>query len=303
MVTFAKGPVFVSGPRTFTSGLVFNETDLTGIPEAVGAARKADVVVMALGEDCFQSGEGRSQTEIGLKGLQQQLLDAVLTVNKNVVVVLMNGRPLVINRMAETVPSILECWHLGSQSGLAIADVLFGDYNPAGKLPVSFPRAVGQLPLYYNQKSTGRPSGGEGIFFWSHYSDQQNDALFPFGYGLSYTSFAYENLVLSSEKIPMNGELKVSVRVKNTGQVAGEEVVQLYIRDLVGSTARPVKELKGFRKVMIQPGETADVEFTLTAADLAFYTASGEWKAEPGSFRLWVGTNSAEGLEAGFTLE
>ncbi len=302
-VTFAKGPDYIVGQRAFQTKLQYNTTNRQGIAEAVAAARNASVVVMALGEDCFQTGEGRSQTEIGLKGLQQELLDAVYQVNKNVVVVLMNGRPLEITRMAGTVPSIVEAWHLGSEAGNAIADVLFGDYNPAGKLPVSFPRAVGQLPLYYNHKNTGRPTGDENVVFWSQYNDQPNTPLFPFGYGLSYTTFSYEELKMSSETLAKNGTLQVSVKVKNTGSVAGEEVVQLYLRDLVGSLTRPVKELKGFEKVMIQPGETKEVQFTLTPADLAFFTAQGKWEAEPGDFKLWVGPNSAEGLEAAFTLQ
>lgn len=302
-VTFAKGPDYIVGQRAFPTKLQYNTTNRQGIAEAVAAARNASVVVMALGEDCFQTGEGRSQTEIGLKGLQQELLDAVYQVNKNVVVVLMNGRPLEITRMAGTVPSIVEAWHLGSEAGNAIADVLFGDYNPAGKLPVSFPRAVGQLPLYYNHKNTGRPTGDENVVFWSQYNDQPNTPLFPFGYGLSYTTFSYEELKMSTETLAKNGTLQVSVKVKNTGSVAGEEVVQLYLRDLVGSLTRPVKELKGFEKVMIQPGETKEVQFTLTPADLAFFTAQGKWEAEPGDFKLWVGPNSAEGLEAAFTLQ
>lgn len=302
-VTFAKGPDYIVGQRAFQTKLQYNTTNRQGIAEAVAAARNASVVVMALGEDCFQTGEGRSQTEIGLKGLQQELLDAVYQVNKNVVVVLMNGRPLEITRMAGTVPSIVEAWHLGSEAGNAIADVLFGDYNPAGKLPVSFPRAVGQLPLYYNHKNTGRPTGDENVVFWSQYNDQPNTPLFPFGYGLSYTTFSYEELKMSTETLTKNGTLQVSVKVKNTGSVAGEEVVQLYLRDLVGSLTRPVKELKGFEKVMIQPGETKEVQFTLTPADLAFFTAQGKWEAEPGDFKLWVGPNSAEGLEAAFTLQ
>jgi len=301
-VAFEKGPVYIEGQRTFTSELKFNLTDRKGIPEAVAAASRADVVVMALGEDCFQSGEGRSQTEIGLKGLQEELLEAVIKVNKNVVVVLMNGRPLDIRCMAEAVPAILETWHLGSQAGAAIADVLFGDYNPSGKLPVTFPRSAGQLPLYYNHLSTGRPEKTD-IVFWSHYTDELNEPLFPFGFGLSYTTFEYSDLRLSSNKMKLNGKIKVFVKVKNTGTLAGEEVVQMYTRDLVGSVSRPVKELKGFRKVMILPGETAEVEFSLEPENLAFYHPDGRWTVEPGQFSLWVGPDSSSGLEAGFEIE
>lgn len=301
-VSFAKGPAYVVGQRTFTKELSFNLTDRKGIPEAAAAASRADVVVMALGEDCFQSGEGRSQAEIGLKGLQEELLEAVYRVNKNVVVVLMNGRPLDITCMAGTVPVILEAWHLGSQAGAAIADVLFGDYNPSGKLPVSFPRSVGQLPVYYNHLSTGRP-GKSDIVFWSHYTDELNEPLFPFGYGLSFTTFEYSDLTLSSNKMKLTGYIKVTVKVKNTGTLEGEEVVQLYTRDLVGSVSRPVKELKGFRKVKISPGKSAVVEFSLKPEDVALYHPSGKWTVEPGQFRLWVGPDSSGGLEADFEIE
>lgn len=303
-VVFENGPALTVGEREFKIPVNFNTTDLSGLNEAVSLSKKSDVVVLALGEDCFQTGEGRSQTDISLKGFQQKLLEEVYKVNKNVVVVLMNGRPLEINWMAENVPSILETWHLGSEAGNAIADVLFGDYNPAGKLPVSFPKSVGQLPLYYNYLSTGRPDGDpNGMVFWSHYTDESNQPLFPFGFGLSYTSFDYVDLKLSSRELTADGELKISTTVKNTGDRAGEEVVQLYVRDMVGSISRPVKELKGFEKVMLKAGESKEITFTLTAEDLKFYGASNEWKAEPGEYKIWVGTNSADGLESGFALK
>lgn len=303
-VTFAKGPAFTVGVRSFSTPVFYNTTDLSGLNEAVSTAIKSDVVVIALGEDCFQTGEGRSQTDISLKGFQQKLLEEIYKVNKNVVVVLMNGRPLEINWMAENVPSILEAWHLGSEAGNAIADVLFGDYNPAGKLPVSFPKAVGQLPLYYNHLNTGRPDGDpNGSVFWSHYTDESNLPLYPFGYGLSYTTFEYSALKLSSDVLSADSDLVISVTLKNTGERAGEEVAQLYIRDLVGSISRPVKELKGFEKVMLNPGESKEITFTLSVGDLAFYGASDEWKLEPGDYKLWVGTNSSEGLEGSFTLK
>jgi len=301
-LTFAKGPVFVSGESKFTVHLEFNTTDRTGIAEAVKVAKSADVVVLALGENCFQTGEGRSQTDIRMKGLQQELLEAVCAANKNVVVVLMNGRPMDISWMAENVPSIVEAWHLGSEAGNGIADVLFGDYNPAGKLPVSFPRAVGQVPLYYNHKSTGRPSG-DGNVFWSHFTDAPNDALFPFGYGLSYTTFEYSDLKISATEISKGDQLLVSVNVKNTGRVAGQEVVQLYIRDLVGSITRPVKELKAFNKISLNPGESKLVNFKLDENDLAFWGADNQFRVEPGDFKLWVGTNSVEGIEVAFKFK
>ena len=301
-VRFERGPAFIANTPDFTHQLQFNETDSAGIDEAVQLAKEMDVVVLALGENCFQTGEGRSQTEITLKGCQQQLLEAVYAVNKNVVVVLMNGRPLVIDWMADHVPAIVEAWQLGSEAGNAIADVLFGDYNPAGKLPMSFPRAVGQCPIYYNHFSTGRPDD-TGLVFWSHYTDELNTPLFPFGYGLSYTSFEYSALKLSASEITDDQKLNVSVMVKNTGSVDGEEVVQLYVRDLYGSIARPVKELKGFKKIFLKAGESKTVEFELAATDLAFYGADKTWKAEAGDFDLWVGTNSQSGLEVGFKLK
>jgi beta-glucosidase len=301
-VAFERGPRYISNDPEFTMHLEFNETDPSGIDEAVELARKTDVVVMALGENCFQSGEGRSQTDINLKGYQQELLKAVYEVNKNVVVVLMNGRPLVINWMAEHVPAIVEAWHLGSEAGNAIADVLFGDYNPSGKLPVSFPRSVGQCPIYYNHFSTGRAED-TGTVFWSHYTDESNEPLFPFGYGLSYTTFSYSDLQLNADEITAGQKLKVSVVVKNTGEVDGEEVVQLYVQDLYGSIARPVKELKGFEKIFLKAGESKTVAFELGANDLAFFGADKTWKAEPGDFNLWVGTNSQSGLKGSFKLK
>ncbi|MGE0019777.1 MAG: beta-glucosidase BglX [Draconibacterium sp.] len=302
-VIFAKGPDYVVSARNFSTKLKFNETDLSGLDAAVKAARSAGVVVIALGEDCFQSGEGRSQSDISLKGLQQKLLDEVYKVNKNVVVVLMNGRPLEINKMAETVPAILETWHLGSQAGNAIADVLFGDYNPSGKLPVSFPRSVGQLPMSYAHFSTGRPSGSDDVTLWSRYVDVANTPLYPFGYGLSYTTFEYSGLTISDSVLTKGSEISATVTLKNSGERFGEEVVQLYIRDLVGSIARPVKELKGFQKIGLNAGESKEITFKVSEKDLEFFTEAAGWHTEPGQFKLWVGTSSAEGLEGDFELK
>jgi beta-glucosidase len=302
-VLYAKGADLVAGDRSFVTELTFNTSDKSGFDAARAIARRADVVLLAIGEDCFQTGEGRSQTDIGLKGVQEELMKEIYNVNNNVVVVLMNGRPMTLNWMAEQVPAIVEAWYLGSQAGHAIADVLFGDYNPSGKLPVSFPYEVGQEPLYYNHKNTGRPTGGGGMVFWSHYTDAPNEARFPFGYGLSFTSFEYSDITLSSTEMSMDGELEVSVTVTNAGDRAGAEVVQLYIRDLVASATRPVKELKGFQKIELEPGESRTVTFTLTAEDLAFYTPDGSWTAEPGAFKVFVGTNSRDVKEGEFRLE
>ncbi len=300
-VLYAEGAKLVTGPRNFGAPSVYNTSDRSGFPAAIEAARAADVVLLAIGEDAFQSGEGRSQADIGLKGLQDELLRAVVGVNKKVVVVLMNGRPLTIGHVAEAVPAIVETWLLGSQSGHAIADVLFGDYNPSGRLPVSFPRHVGQEPLYYARKNTGRPGPEPGVT-WSHYTDVSNEPLYPFGFGLSYTSFTYSDPKLSAAQIEPDGRLQVSVTVTNAGQRAGTEIVQLYVRDRVGSVTRPIKELKGFQRVELAPGQAREVTFTLAPADLAFYTARGRWEAEPGDFTVFVGGNSRDVKQASFRL-
>ncbi len=301
-VVHAEGVKLVTGPRNFMARSVLNTTDRSGIPAAVEAARAADVVVLAVGEDAFQSGEGRSQVDIGFKGLQDELIKAVLEANKKVVVVLMTGRPIVLGGTAESVPAIVEAWHGGSQAGHAIADVLFGDYNPSGKLPVAFPRHVGQMPMTYAHKNTGRPGPEPGVT-WSAYTDVSNDPLYPFGYGLSYTTFAYSEPRVSAPEIGRDGSLQVTATVTNAGQRAGVEVAQLYVRDLVGSVTRPVKELKGFQKVDLQPGQSREVTFTLKASDLAFYTAAGKWEAEPGAFKVFVGGNSRDVKEAAFALK
>ncbi len=300
-VRHAQGAPLAVGPREFNYELVLNDTDRSGFPAAVEAARGADTVILVLGEEAFQSGEGRSQVDIGLKGVQEELLREILAVNRQVVLVLMNGRPLVLSEAALGVPAIVEAWHLGSEAGHAIADVLFGDHNPSGKLPVSFPRHVGQEPLYYNHKNTGRPTP-TGMVYWSHYTDAPNTPRFPFGHGLSYTTFDYSELDLSAEEIDREGSLEVRVTVTNSGERAGAEVVQLYIRDLVASATRPVKELKGFEKIELAPGESREVSFEITAETLAFYTPRGAWEAEPGEFRVFVGTSSESVQEAGFTL-
>ncbi len=301
-VVHAEGVKLVTGPRNFMARSVINTTDRSGIPAAVEAARAADVVVLAVGEDAFQSGEGRSQVDIGFKGLQEELIKAVLEANKRVVVVLMTGRPLVLGGTAGSLPAIVEAWHGGSQAGHAIADVLFGEYNPSGKLPVAFPRHVGQMPMTYAHKNTGRPGPQPGVT-WSSYTDVANDPLYPFGYGLSYTTFTYSEPRVSASEIGRDGSLQVTATVTNAGPRAGVEVAQLYVRDLVGSVTRPVKQLKGFQRVDLQPGQSREVTFTLKAADLAFYTASGKWEAEPGAFKVFVGGNSRDVKEAAFSLK
>jgi beta-glucosidase len=301
-ITYAEGAPLGVGARDFVQELQINYRDTSGFEAAVAAAKAADTVVIAVGEEAFQSGEARSQVDISLKGVQRQLLEAVYAANSDMVMVLMNGRPLVLNWPARNVPAILETWHLGSEAGNAIADVLFGDFNPSGKLPVSFPYHVGQEPLYYNTKNTGRPES-KGNVFWSHYTDAPNVALYPFGFGLSYTTFNYYDFKLSAKEIAIGDELTVEVTVENTGERAGAEVVQLYVRDLVGSVTRPVKELKGFRKVELEPEAEQTGRFTLTAEDLAYFTARGRWEAEPGEFVVYVGTDSVQVSEKRFVLK
>ena len=282
-------------PEGFHEEVSINETDKTGISNAIRVARDADVVVMVLGEYGFQSGEGRSRTNLDLPGFQQELLEEVYKVNKNIVLVLMNGRPLVLNWHSENLPAIVEAWHLGTSSGNAIAEVLYGDFNPSGKLPMSFPRSVGQLPLYYNYKSTGRPGAdGEdaGSVFWSHYQDELNSPLYPFGYGLSYTDFTISNISLSSNELSNDESITASVTVSNIGDVKGREVVQLYIQDKYASATRPVRELKGFELVDLEPGETKTVEFTINEKLLEFYNASNQWATEPGEFNVFIGNSS-----------
>ena len=296
---YAKGADLALGPVNFINEVKINETDKTGFNAAVQLAKESEVVIMVLGEHGFQSGEGRSRTKLDLPGVQQQLLEEVYKVNKKIILILMNGRPLAITWADEHIPAILETWQLGSQSGNAIAQVLFGDYNPGGKLPMTFPRSVGQVPIYYNHYNTGRP-GPKDLVFWSHYIDENYKPLYPFGYGLSYTQFDYSNLKID-ESNP--AAIKVSVIVKNTGKVAGEEVVQLYIRDKIGSVVRPVKELKGFKKIKLGPAESQEVEFLLTNAELGFYTNDGEFVVEPGEFDVMVGTHSQQGIYGHFTIK
>jgi len=303
-VTYAKGADVTVGRTLFPFEVHINTTDKSGFPEAIALAKNSDVVVMVLGEHGLQTGEGRSRTEIGLPGVQQELLEEIYKVNKKIVLILNNGRPLALPWADENIPAIVEAWHLGTQSGNAIAQVLYGDYNPSGKLPMTFPRNVGQVPIYYNQKNTGRPSMNEPeSVFWSHYTDVPNTPLYPFGYGLSYSKFEYSDLKLSSGSFTKNGKITVSVTVKNTGKVIGKEVVQLYIRDLIGSLTRPVKELKGFEMIELKANEQKTVSFTIDEKTIEYFTANAKWEAEAGDFKVFVGGNSAQTLEANFKFE
>jgi beta-glucosidase len=247
---------------------------------------------MVLGEEGHQSGEGRSRTNIGLPGLQLELLKEIHKVNKNIVLVVMSGRPLDLTWEDKHIPSILQAWQLGSKSGDAIANVLFGDYNPSGKLTMSFPRNVGQVPVYYNFKNTGRPSTSIEQVTNSGYADVENSPLYSFGYGLSYTSFSYSNLSIDKDNMNKTSSIKASIELSNTGLRKGKEVVQLYIRDVVGSIARPMKELKGFKLIELNPGESTTVEFEIDNSLLEFYTYNKKWESEPGKFQLFIGGNS-----------
>ena len=300
-LTYSKGADVTEGRTQFIWETKINTTNKSGFPAAISAAKDADVVIMVLGEHGLQSGEGRSRTDIGLPGVQQELLEAVLKVNPNVVLVLNNGRPLAIPWADENIPAIVEAWQLGTQSGNAIAQVLYGDYNPSGKLPMTFPRTVGQVPIYYNFKNTGRSAMNEPeSVFWSHYIDEKNTPLYAFGHGLSYSKFEYNKLQLSSPSFTKNGKIMVSVTVKNTGKVTGKEVVQLYIRDLIGSVTRPVKELKGFEMIELQPNEMKEVTFEINEKTIEYFTANRKWEAEPGDFKVFIGGSSVTKLEGDF---
>jgi beta-glucosidase len=299
-LTYAKGADVSLGEIKFVSEVNINTTDKSEFPQAVAVAKTADVVVMVLGEIGYQSGEGRSRTELGLPGVQQELLEAIYKVNKNIVLVLNNGRPLVLNWHQEHLPAIVEAWQLGTQSGNAIAQVLYGDYNPSGKLPMSFPRAVGQIPIYYNYKNTGRPSlPAPGRVFWSHYQDVENTPLYPFGYGLSYTTFEYSNL---QARVVSDTEVNVSVTLKNSGKLTGKEVVQLYIKDHYATVTRPVRELKGFELVSLEPNESKEISFTLTEKELGFYNNEGDFVLESGDFSIFVGGDSTTKLVTKISL-
>jgi beta-glucosidase len=286
---------------TYARGASPTSMDTSGIAEAVRVARAADAVVLVVGETGEMSAEAESRSTLELPGAQQQLADALAATGKPVVAVLMNGRPLSIERLNETMPAILETWFLGVEHGNAVADVLFGDANPGGKMPVTTPRVVGQVPIYYDHKNTGRPPTSEK--YTSKYWDIPWTPLYPFGYGLSYTTFSYGAPRLSASSIGPSDSLRVEVDVTNTGQRAGDEVIQLYVRDDVGSVTRPVMELRRFRRVALAPGERTTIRWSLGVGDLAFYDLAMRRVAEPGTFRVFVGTNSADTRSAPFSLK
>lgn len=313
-ILYAKGSNFVDDPQL---DLNVNNTKIPTIDsvrtskelrdQAVAIASGSDVIVAALGEAAEMSGECSSRTNILIPENQKELLKALIATGKPVVLLLFTGRPLDLSWESKNVPAILNVWFGGTQAGNAIADVLFGDVNPSGKLTATFPQNIGQIPIYYNHKNTGRPiDAGKGGWFTkylSNYVDVSNDPLYPFGYGLSYTTFKYSDLKIDKQKLSVNSKLNISVTLTNTGNYDGSEVAQLYVRDMVGSITRPVKELKGFQKVFLKAGESRILNFTITPKDLAFYNSDLQFKAEPGDFKVFVGTNSTDVIESSFTLE
>ena len=273
------------------------------LADAVAAAKAADVVILCLGEHYLQTGEATSRTELSLPENQMELFCAVRAANPNVAVVLFNGRPLLLDELSRDAAAVLEAWFPGTEGGHAILDLLTGTKNPSGKLPMTFPRNMGQIPIYYNHFSTGRPlTGTDPQRFVSKYTDAPNTPLFPFGYGLSYTEFSYSDVSLSSDSLTSEDSITASVQLKNTGACTGTEVVQLYIQDVAASTVRPVRELKGFTRITLTPGETQTVSFRISEAELAFHRADGSYGTEPGAFRVWIGGSSATENGTGFTL-
>ena len=287
----------------YAEGVKKMGTDKSGFPAAMAAARRADKIVMVIGEDWEWSGEAASRTDISVPGVQTDLLAELKKLGKPIVVVLMNGRPLILTRENELADAILETWYAGTMGGKAITQVLYGDYNPSGKLTMTFPLNLGQIPIYYNAKNTGRPIYLPNDKYKSKYIDSPNDPLFAFGYGLSYTTFEYSDIKLSANELAEGGKIQAKVTVKNTGKYDGEEVVQLYIRDLVGSVTRPLKELKGFEKVMIKFGESKEITFNITPDLLAFHRLDMSFGTEPGDFKVYIGSNSRDVKETGFKLK
>jgi beta-glucosidase len=280
----------------YAKGCSINDENTSGFQEALDVALKSDMVIMSVGEARDMSGEAKSRSNIELPGVQERLIRLIQSSGKPVVVIINAGRPLIFNWTADNVPAILYTWWLGSEAGNAIANVLFGDYNPSGKLPMTFPRSIGQVPIYYNYYNTGRPApdNDKQQIYTSAYIDLEKSPKFPFGYGLSYTTFDYSNLELSRKIIKPGESLKVKFTITNSGKLAGEEVIQLYLKDLVASLVRPVKELRDFKKIMLRPGETKTMEFIIDKEKLSFFDKDLKWIAEPGEFEVMIGSSSAD---------
>lgn len=287
---------------TYVKGCSPDGEDRGGFAAALSAARKADKVVMVIGERWDWSGEAASRANINIPGVQSELLEKIAATGKPVAVVLLNGRPLDLSTESEVASAIVEAWYPGTMGAEAVTDVLFGEYNPSGKLSMTFPRSIGQVPIFYYAKNTGRPIYLPDPKYKSKYLDCPNDPLYPFGYGLSYTDFEYSDISLSSLEMRPGDTLTASVTVTNAGKLAGEEVVQLYIRDLVGSVTRPVKQLKGFEKISLAPGESREVTFEITNDMLSFYRQDMSFGSEPGDFLVFIGGSSATDANARFTL-
>ncbi|MEM1543511.1 MAG: glycoside hydrolase family 3 N-terminal domain-containing protein [Candidatus Bathyarchaeia archaeon] len=306
VVTVLEGIKSKVSPKTkvlYAKGCDIEGSSKEGFDEALRAARESEVVIAVVGESRDMSGEAACRAYLDLPGVQEDLLKALHATGTPIVMVLMNGRPLSISWAAENIPAIIEAWFLGVQAGYAIADVIFGDYNPGGKLPVTFPRTVGQVPIYYNHKNTGRPPLPD-VKWTSKYLDIPYTPLFPFGHGLSYTRFEYSGLEISPVEVGANDTVKVRFRVRNVGDREGDEVAQLYIRDPVASVTRPVKELKGFKRVTLKPGEEKTIEFTLMLEDLSFLNSEMKRVVEPGEFRVMVGSSSEDiRLTGSFTVK
>jgi len=279
----------------FAQGCDIESNDYSGFDKAINIAKKADKIIMVLGEDYNMSGEAASRTNIKLPGIQTQLIKTIRDElpNKQIILVLMNGRPLDLTIEDSLADAILEVWYPGTSGGLGVADILFGKYNPSAKLPITFPRNLGQVPIYYNQKNTGRPISKENPTedYKSNYIDSPNTPLYPFGHGLSYTTFKYSEIKLSSDKIKESEILKASSTITNSGDYDGHEVVQLYIRDKVGSITRPIKELKGFKKIFLKKGESKTVVFEILSEDLKFYN-NGKLILESGEFEIAISPSS-----------
>jgi beta-glucosidase len=284
-----------SAKLLYAKGCEIEGDDRSGFPEAVDIAKQADVVILSIGERRDMSGEAKSRSNLSIPGVQEELLKELLATGKQVIVLINAGRPLVFNYTADNAPAILYTWWLGSEAGNAIADVLFGDYNPSAKLPISFPREVGQVPIYYNHLNTGRPAKNDSdANYRSAYIDLSIYPKYEFGYGLSYTNFAYSNLKLSAKSMKSADNIRVEITVSNTGKADGEEVVQLYLRDLVASVSRPVIELKDFKKIKLKAGEKKTVQFVIDKNKLSFYNQQLDWTAEPGKFDLMIGASSRD---------
>jgi beta-glucosidase len=300
-----KNKVNTTTKLNYAKGCNVNDNDESKINEAVALASQSDVVILALGENRDMTGEAASRADISLPGVQEKLAAQIIKTEKPVVVVLFNGRPLTLTLLDSIAPAILETWFGGTQAGNGIADVLFGDYNPSAKITMTFPRNTGQIPVFYNSKNTSRPVEPENPQqkYKSRYLDISNEPLYPFGYGLSYTSFRYSDIKLNKTSFNSTDKIIASVDITNTGSYDGEEVVQLYVRDLVGEVTRPVKELKGFQKLMIRKGETKTVTFSLTPKELSYYHINMTYDWDPGTFELFIGTSSADTKSVKFGIE